>query len=146
MRPIDDLSADFRERVPTGSARRRLLIPPVLDQKARINTTQGCQQHAVILPKKRSRSSNWRIFTTNPCTKTSISLFSMLVSEYSVQAPVLPGFIYTFYNAIIIDASRHPASRINAIASPTPTHCSNDIRGTGLMRQISSVSAMRDWL
>ena len=31
MRPVDDLSADFRERVPTESARRRLLIPPVLD-------------------------------------------------------------------------------------------------------------------
>ena len=33
MRPVDDLSADFRERVLTGSARRRLLIPPVLDQE-----------------------------------------------------------------------------------------------------------------
>jgi len=64
MRPVDDLSAVFRERVPTGSARRRLLIPPVLDQKAWIFTAQGCQQHAVILAKKRSRSSNWRMFTT----------------------------------------------------------------------------------
>ena len=111
MRPVNDRSADFRERVPTGSARRRLLIPPVLDQKARISTAQGCQLHAVILAKKRSCSSNRRMFTTSPCTKTSVSLFSMPVSEYSVQAPGLTVFIYTFYKAIIIAASRHPASR-----------------------------------
>jgi len=37
MRPADDRSADFRERIPTGSARRRLSIPPVLDQKVRMN-------------------------------------------------------------------------------------------------------------
>ena len=48
MRPVNDRSVDFRERVPTGSARRRLLIPPVLDQKARISTAQGCQQHDQI--------------------------------------------------------------------------------------------------
>jgi hypothetical protein len=64
MRPVNDRSVDFRERVPTGSARRRLLIPPVLDQKARISTAQGCQHRVVILAKKRSRSSKWRMFTT----------------------------------------------------------------------------------
>jgi len=33
MCPVDDRSVDFRERVPTGSARRRLLIPPMLDRE-----------------------------------------------------------------------------------------------------------------
>ena len=33
MHPVDDRTANFRERVPTGSARRRLLIPPMLDQE-----------------------------------------------------------------------------------------------------------------
>jgi len=37
MHLVDDRSADFRARVPTGSARRRLLIPSVLDQKARMS-------------------------------------------------------------------------------------------------------------
>lgn len=37
MHLVDDRSADFRERVPAGSARRRLLIPSVLDQKARMS-------------------------------------------------------------------------------------------------------------
>ena len=94
MRPVDNRSVDFRERVPTGSAKRRLLIPPVLNQKAWISTAQGCQLHAVILAKKRSRSSNWRMFITSPCTKTNVSLFSMPLREYSIQTPVLSGFIH----------------------------------------------------
>jgi len=34
MRPVDDRSADFEDRVPAGSARRRLLIPPLQSQHA----------------------------------------------------------------------------------------------------------------
>jgi len=83
---------------------------------------QGCQHRAVILAKKRSRSLKWRMFTTSPCTKTSVSLFSMPVSEYSVQAPGLTVFIYTFYKAIIIAASRHPASRTNTILEQMSGH------------------------
>ena len=37
MRPVDDRSAYFRERVPTGSAIRRLLIPPVLGREGRMS-------------------------------------------------------------------------------------------------------------
>ena len=66
-------------------------------------------------------------------------LFLLLLPVYDLlwsrfyPTPKWPIGLYTFYNATIIAASCHPASRINAIASPIPTHCSNDNRGTGMI-------------
>jgi len=49
-------------------------------------TAQGGQQHAVILAKKRSRSSNWRMFTT--LTDHRIKLMSSgHCSPYIHKAP-----------------------------------------------------------
>ena len=90
-------------------------------------TTQGCQQHAVILEKTLPQFKLAQVRAQSVHKDRRLVIFDANKRIFDPDT-VPPGFICPFYKAMIMAASCHPARILIVIASPIPTHCSNDIR------------------